>query len=626
MPAAQGLLKHTMRSRAIAKIIWKPLPACRRASAIPALGLVLIGIVVLAPLLRAGFFWDDDLYIYGNPLIKSPDGLRCFWFSRLPVDYYPLSNSLLWLQWRLWDGNPAGYHLVNLLLHLGSALVFYHLACRLGLRGAWLAAALFVVHPTAVSAVGWPAQAKTLLAVFLAAVALVFWVRAFDSQISDQRWAAASVACYIAALLAKTSVVGLPLVMALLLWWKAQGRRLRLWWYVWVGMAAGLALGLVTVWFQYHRAMPAEVQSLRPLGERFTSVLHAFWFYLLKAYLPVDVSFIYPPWPDGDSARVLVEIGGVVGLGAVAVLLRKSIGRALLVILGSFVALMFPVLGLFDIGYLLFAPVADHWLYTGIFALILPEAWAISVFASHPARTGRIVGRIVAMVVLLVYCLAANRRAQLFTDAEAVWQDAARRYPRAWFAHLSLGNAMLERGDAESALRYYERVRELKPDWPALHVNYGIALAQVERHAEAERAFRQALELWPDHAFAHYNLALLLRKQGRQAEAREHLEKVLEILPDDINALQNLADLLATASESNVRDPSRAIVLAKRACDLTEWKVPGLLVTLAECYIRAGKPEQARRLLAQAERQAWAARDKDLREQINRLAAQLGSN
>ena len=108
------------------------------------LALALVTAIVLAylPVWRAGFIWDDDIYVTENPLLTAPDGLRRIWFSLdSPSQYFPLTYTTFYLERALWGFNPAGYHWVNLLLHAANALLVWRLLARLRVPGAWLAAA-----------------------------------------------------------------------------------------------------------------------------------------------------------------------------------------------------------------------------------------------------------------------------------------------------------------------------------------------------------------------------------------------------------------------------------------------------------------------------------------------------
>jgi hypothetical protein len=129
------------------------------------LALVLIGLTIIAyrPVWQAGFVWDDDLHVTGNRLLWEPEGLKQIWFSASAPQYYPLVFTSFRLEYALWGANPAGYHWVNLLLHAASALLVWRVLRRLSVPGAWLAAAVFALHPVNVESIAWISERKNAL-------------------------------------------------------------------------------------------------------------------------------------------------------------------------------------------------------------------------------------------------------------------------------------------------------------------------------------------------------------------------------------------------------------------------------------------------------------------------------
>ena len=114
------------------------------------LGLLLVAATVLAyqPAWNAGFVWDDDDYVTANRLLSASDGLKRIWFSLdSPSQYFPLTYTVFRLEHSAWGLNSTGYHWVNVLLHSANALVLWRLLKRLQVRGSWLAAGLFALHP-----------------------------------------------------------------------------------------------------------------------------------------------------------------------------------------------------------------------------------------------------------------------------------------------------------------------------------------------------------------------------------------------------------------------------------------------------------------------------------------------
>src|SRR6266496_941201 len=80
--------------------------------------LIFLPLAVYWPSLHGGFLWDDNVMVTENPFIKKPNGLWSIWFSSRQADYFPLTTSSFWFEWRLWGMNAAGYRFTNLLLHV----------------------------------------------------------------------------------------------------------------------------------------------------------------------------------------------------------------------------------------------------------------------------------------------------------------------------------------------------------------------------------------------------------------------------------------------------------------------------------------------------------------------------
>jgi hypothetical protein len=117
------------------------------------LGFLLFAATILAyqPAWHAGYIWDDDVYVTNNLTLRSLDGLRQIWCQLdATPQYYPLVHTSFWLEYHLWGLNPAGYHVVNVLLHALGSVLLWRVLKQLELPGAWLAAAIFALHPVQV--------------------------------------------------------------------------------------------------------------------------------------------------------------------------------------------------------------------------------------------------------------------------------------------------------------------------------------------------------------------------------------------------------------------------------------------------------------------------------------------
>src|SRR6266404_541430 len=133
-------------------------PSKRTALAITAL--LALSVITHWPALQNGFIWDDDDHLTANPAMTQPGGLHKIWTSLSFSRYYPLTLTTFWVQRRWWGLNPLPYHAVNIALHAANAALVFVLLRRLNVRGAWVAAALWAVHPVNVESVAWVTELK----------------------------------------------------------------------------------------------------------------------------------------------------------------------------------------------------------------------------------------------------------------------------------------------------------------------------------------------------------------------------------------------------------------------------------------------------------------------------------
>jgi len=118
--------------------------------------------------------------------------------------------------------------------------------------------------------------------------------------------------------------------------------------------------------------------------------------------------------------------------------------------------------------------------------------------------------------------------------------------------------------------------------------NRGIAYGEKGQYDQAISDFNKAIEINPRYGQAYNNRGIVYRLKGQYDQAISDFNKAIEINPRDAQTYNNLAWLLATAKEPHIRNGKKAVELALRACELSEWKNPGYLDTLAASYARAG--------------------------------------
>ncbi len=509
-----------------------------------ALVLAVLTFAAYQPTWHAGFVWDDDELITENRMIQARDGLQRIWLTTEAPDYYPLTWSFWWLQWRVWGKNPAGWHAVNVLLHAANVVLVWIVLRRLRIPGAWLAALLFAVHPVNVATVAQINEQKNTLSMLWYAVAILLYLQ-FD-ETNDRRWYGFSLGAFLLALLSKSAVVMLPVVLLGCVWWLRGRLRSKDWLRTAPFFVLSLLLGVTTVWFQYHRALNGQGGRTSGLLSCLMVAGLAPWFYLSKAVLPLDLCLIYPRW----NPRAWGWSGWLPGIalaGTVALLWRKrhGWGRPLLFGLGYFVVMLFPVLGFFNQGFYRYSLVADHWQYYSLVGVAaLAAAGAVALGSRLPRGQQRVAGPVAGVVVIVLGALSWQR-CLVYRNQETLFRDNLLHNPLAWVAHYNLGLALANTGRLPEAMSHYEQALRIKPDIAEARYNLGIALAQVGRLPEAMSQYEQALRLRPDYADVHCNLGNAFLQEGKLGDAIGHYEQALRIKPDFAEAHNDLGIALA---------------------------------------------------------------------------------
>ena len=513
-----------------------------------ALALAVLVAVSYFPALQGGFVWDDVIFSE-EPVIHSPGALRSIWFSPADINenhYWPLVYTSFWLEHRLWGLQPAGYHAVNIFLHLLNCLLLWRLLLRLAVPGALLIAAVFAVHPLHVESVAWIIERKDVLSALFYLGAVLAWLRFVEVERVGHYLLVALL--FTAGLLSKSVVVTLPLALLIVQWWRG-GRVTRLD-LLWVAPLVVIGVAITAADLTFYRGRnPLELGYT--LAERMLIAGRALWFYAGKLVWPMELAVIYPRWEiDAGSLAGWGYVVAAAGLALALWLGRERIGRGPLAGALYFAVTLGPVLGFVDYGYMLSSFVADRFQYLagiGVLAVLLGGA-------AHGVRKLQTAERSVAMlrygawglaaVVVLLLGTLTWRQAGIYRNEITLFSHIVAFNPEAGNAHLNLGNALLEADRTEEGLAASRIAVVQRPESADAHSTLGRALIDSERFAEAEERLRRALELDPNSTPAHVNLSQVLIDSERFAEAEAHLRRALKLDPDSIPAHVTLGDAL----------------------------------------------------------------------------------
>jgi protein O-mannosyl-transferase len=593
------------------------------------LPLITLVFVAYARVFSAGFIWDDESHLTRNPCVVGPLGLKEVWTTTRAV-YYPLVLTTFWGLHKVIGVTPWPYHLLNVLLHAGSAVLLWQVLRKLGIRGAWLGAALWALHPVMVQSVAWVTELKNTQSGFLYLLSIFCFLKwnerprkkhdtspesaevsAHSKPESPARWwqFALSLLFFLLATLSKPSVVMLPVVLALCVWWRTG----RICWRDIAVLAPFLLIsGLASVWTileqKFHAgAIGAEWAQTWP--ERLIIAGRAIWFYLAKLTWPHPLIFIYPRW-EIDSSQITAYLPLLAALAGLLVLwlVRARWSRAVFFAAAYYVVSLFPVLGFFSVFFFRYSFVSDHFQYLASMGpLALAGAGIVnfvgrltrSLPISRPGRPPVIVASVpvvrsksfllaaISGVLLLSLVFLTWRQTAVYRNVVSLYTATLTKNPGCWMAHYNLGIALNDRGKSDEAIAQYQQAIELRPRYAEAHYNLARLLAQKGQLDDAVTHYEKALEINPADAEAQNNLGVTLFGSGRVDEAIAHYQEALKIRPDYAEGSCNLANALLSKGDLDeaIARYSECLALSPNQADVQ--------YDLASALLRKGRTDEA---------------------------------
>ncbi len=580
--------------------------------------------------LRGNFVLDDDLLVTKNPLVtttESLQGLHAIWFSTLPVDYWPVTNTAFWLEWRLFGQNPIGYHVVSLTLHCLESLLLWLILKRLKIPGAYLAAALFAVHPVNVESVAWIASQKNLWAMLFMQLAVLCYLRIELSEGVESSskqfaiWYGLTLVCFLAASFGKGSAVVLPGVLALTTYWIRPLRRSDAY-KLGPLFAMAVILACVNVWFQTH-GREVVFRNASYL-ERALTAGAAIWFYLYKAFLPIDLSLIYPKW-NVNVGNWLWYAPMVAALAVSTALTyfelkKKGWARPFFFAWFFFLIALAPALGAADVGFFRFAVVADRYQHFALIAVVASLAAATCFVIRNETARG-----VFGTAAVCVLAVLAWSQTSAYRDDRTFYETTLAKYPDCWMAHTNLGSILFKNGEGDpiAAISHYERALQGNAKDADTLYNYGTALMKLNRREEATLQFRRALAAKADHLEALSSLGLALANEKRFGEALTFLQKASELGPGRADLRNNIGGALIQLHREEEAIPYLETAVKIDPKHLFAYR--NLALALAKQGRFAEAAEAAESGLRQAQEVGDAAAARSFEERANRYRSQAAS-
>lgn len=591
------------------------------------------------PAIRGDFIWDDDYYVVNNVGLRDNAGLQKLWIGLLQdpqaypaPQFYPMTHTSLWIDYRIWGLNPVGYHITNVLLHVLCAWTLWVILRKLAVPGATLAVFIFALHPVHVESVAWITERKNVLSGLFYLLSMLVYLRfagldpkpisnaavpadtpeegaakeEYKLELPDEPWKVYVLALllFVFALLSKTVTATLPAAILLVVFWKRK--RIDLQRDV-VPLIPFFVLGLVfssiTSWMEKSVVGAAGAEWNYTLAERTIIAGKAVWFYVGKLIWPAGLTFIYPKWAIDPNrvAQWLAPLSVVAALVAL-VLTRKKIGDGLLLGVLFFGGTLLPALGFFNYFPMRYSFVADHFAYLASIGLIVPAA----ALATQVFRGARTAGMVAAVLLCAGFALLSMQQSRIYAGPTELWQSTIARNPNSWMAHNNLGAQYMMRKQYELAQKSFETSADLNK-------NIGDPVSNLAKLAEergdiatAEKLYQHAIQLYQAyaardeqvlgkrfvrrrHADPFVSLAALRLKQNDLKTAEALFEEAIKLHPNNIDAMSGLGETLRLQGKY-----PEALGMQLQAIVINPESVP-VRIALGLALADNGKPDEAMR-------------------------------
>jgi len=526
----------------------------RGAIAIVCVFLIAITWFVFGQTVRYDFInYDDDAYVYANPLISSgltiPGAIYAF-SGKHSGNWHPLTTLSHMLDCQLWGSQAGGHHFTNIVLHT-IAVVLLFLILRQMTGALWrsaFVAALFAVHPLRVESVAWISERKDVLSAVFFMLTLGLYVR-YVRYPSVKRYLAV-VGSFALGLMCKPTLVTVPLVLLLLDYWplrrfrepEVKGQPAPLparedfrsslgagRWSVVRGLvvekipllALSAAAAGATLWA--HEKNIIQIERL-PFMWRVGNGLVTCLTYIKQMIWPARLAVFYP---HAGNTLPVWEIGLAIVLLLLATTAAIALRRKRPYFLTGwfwYLVMLLPVIGLIQVGS---QGHADRYTYLPQIGLYILLAWAIpDALRSRFQR--RILG-VSASVAIILLAWCAHIQASYWRNGESLWSHAIAVTSENFIAHDGLGQFLLDHGRLDEAIDQFQVALNIDPRYPMARTNLGIALSRKGRVDEAITHLQTVLGDYPNDAKAHLNLGTALAKKGDAQSAIAAFEKALSI-------------------------------------------------------------------------------------------------
>ena len=607
--------------------------------------LLLCTLAAYEPIRHNDFVLYDD---YGD-IIKNPhinNGITrqsVVWAftSMYSANWFPLTRLSHMLDFELFGANPVGHHLTSVLIHSAGSLLLFLVLLRMtaALWPSAFVAVVFALHPLHVESVAWAAERKDVLSGFFWFATILAYV--YYTQRPNFRRYTLVLATFALGTMSKPMVVTLPFVLLLLDYWplnrlsladrglpienhKSKIGNWKLAIIEKIPLLAMSAILSVVTFIAQQRFWAVNTLESAPLNYRIANAFISYIRYIQKTVWPGNLAVIYPEGEFASRAAWIVCAVVFVLITALCIYIGR---RRKYVLVGWlwYVGTLIPVIGLVKVGS---QAMADRYMYIPMVGLLIIAGWGFKDLVGN-RRLLKTALAVLAGVVLLFATILTRNQITFWQSTLTLFERALNVTTNNTAAEINYADALIKAGRTDEALLHLREAVRISPLVFPIRLKFARALLYSGHYEEAIENFNmltnsgRVRQYKEAHSQVFGGLATAQIRLGRYEQAIENLNKVIQVDPENTAITNGLAWLLATCENSFLRNPVQAIALAKRACELTEYKDAYILDTLAVAYASAGKFNEAVTTAKQAVNIAENSKDKGQEKLISDIQRRL---
>jgi len=601
--------------------------------------------------------YDDGEYVYKNLNIQKGftcDAFKWAFTTNYAANWHPLTWFSHILDWQLYGSNAGGHHITNLVFHITNTLLLFLVLKRMT-SATWpsaFVAALFALHPMHVESAAWVSERKDVLSTFFWMLTMWGWLQYIKHQ-GKARYIL-TLLIFSLGLLSKPMLVTLPFVLLLLDYWplerfgKLKFYRLILEKIPFVLLAAISSIVTFLVqqnWGAVNRL--TDVSFAVRIGNAFISYVK----YIENMFWPAGLVYFYPH--PGRNISIWYAVLSALFLLIVTFFVLRFSSKHRYLLTGWFwyLGTLVPVIGLVQVGE---QAMADRYSYITLTGLFIIIAWGASdVLVNWQYR--KIILGASSLIILLILAICSNVQSGYWKDSMSLYTHALKVSNLNYKAHFNMAITLKDMDRFEEAAIEFQNGLQIKPDAPFALNDLGIIYGRQGKFDQASECFMKALKINPNFAEARTNFGYVLANQGKLDDAMvnlneslrinpksalthrylgqvlerkgkidqavSHFEEALQLKPDWDELMNELAWILASSDNTAVRNPEKAVKLARRVCELTNYKRPECLDTLAVAYAASGDFSKAMEITEKALELCQSSDQETLKKELeSRLA------